>query len=759
MMKKLLIFAFSVSGLVVFAQKTHTVEAKENPYSISKKYGISIDELYKLNPKVKDGKLNIGDVLVISKKADEKPKNTAEKPVASISGNVTKIVLQPKQTIYGITKQYHIAEADLRKLNPELDSHLKIGDEVTLPAENVKKYADKNAFNRNFAVTIPAPVVETPKMETPAEKSTADEGSVLVISKKADEKPKNTAEKPVASISGNVTKIVLQPKQTIYGITKQYHIAEADLRKLNPELDSHLKIGDEVTLPAENVKKYADKNAFNRNFAVTIPAPVVETPKMETPTEKSTADEGSYVIQPKDNYYKITKSFGISQKDLFDMNPGLEEKGLQPGAVIKVKKSTNSNNSSVKETVSWQEDKKASKQETALSEDEYQTYTVQDGDTVFGILNKFGITLDQLLALNPKLTDGLKAGMVLKVKKLESAYVKKNDGALNIVLMLPFGFDAGDSKYRTMAADFLTGAKLAIERNAKSGQKLEVKVVDAGSESSFKNSLSQINQDNTDLIIGPFFKSSVLDVLDYVKSKKIPVVAPFANSTELRSFNNLVITETDEQVFADKIIKEVSQAYSDQKIYLVSGTDKSNSVYIKNSLEKQIKNPNIIIVNSPAEIQLDNNMMTGQNAPIMAVLASDDNGLGKDFAQKMVDLAAETTGVKAFSMSYNPAFETYEEGLRKASLVYLMDRKINMDGAFEKEILESYKKQYCKSPSKYAVVGFDVVNDMLSRENSKGELFKQMSKTQTQLATKFEFIKSKEGAYINTGCRVVRLIP
>lgn len=210
MMKKLLIFAFSVSGLVVFAQKTHTVEAKENPYSISKKYGISIDELYKLNPKVKDGKLNIGDVLVISKKADEKPKNTTEKPVASISGNVTKIVLQPKQTIYGITKQYHIAEADLRKLNPELDSHLKIGDEVTLPAENVKKYADKNAFNRNFAVTIPAPVVETPKMETP--------------------------------------------------------------------------------------------------------------------TEKSTADEGSYVIQPKDNYYKITKSFGISQKDLFDMNPGLEEK-------------------------------------------------------------------------------------------------------------------------------------------------------------------------------------------------------------------------------------------------------------------------------------------------------------------------------------------------------------------------------------------------------------------------------------------------
>ncbi len=621
-MKNLLIFAFSLSGLVVFAQKTHTVQPKENPYAISKKYGISIDELYKLNPQVKEGKLNIGDVLVISKKNDEKPKTT-EKPVSSGSGNLSKIVLQPKQTIYGITKQYHISETDLRKLNPELDSHLRIGDEVTLPSDNVKKYADKNAFNRNFAA----------------------------------------------------------PQEV---------------------------------KPAESV--------------------VVSTP-VETPK----ADEGTYVIQAKDNYYKITKNFGISQKDLFALNPGLEEKGLQPGDVIKVKKSGNVSDSNVKDTVSWQEDNKNTKQEVQVQEDEYQTYTVQDGDTVFGILNKFGITLDQLIAFNPKITDGLKTGMVIKVKKLEPAYVKKNDGALNVILMLPFGFDAGESKYRSMAADFLTGAKLAIERSAAGGQKLDVKVVDAGNESSFKNSLTQINPNNTDLIIGPFFKSSVLDVLDYVKTKKIPVVAPFANSPELEKYNNLVIVETDEEILADKIAKEVAQAYSDEKIYVVAD--------------------HIIIVNSPDEIKLDNNMMTGQSAPIMAVLASDNDSVGKDFAKKMIELSAETSGVKSFSMYYNPIFESNEEALRKASLVYLMDRKINTDGSFEKEILASYKKQYCKTPSKYAVIGFDVVNDILSRENSKGELFKQITKSQTQLATKFEYVKSKGGAYVNTGCRVVRLIP
>lgn len=633
-MKKLFIFVYTLIGALVFAQKTHTVEPKESPYGISKKYGITVEELYKLNPQIKEGKLNIGDVLIINKKGAEKPQ-AAEK--TAVIGKTGVIVLQPKQTIYGITKQYHILEADLRKLNPELDTHLKIGDEVTLPADNIKKYSDANAFNRNF------PSVTAPE-----------------------------------------------------------------------------------TKPLENT-------------------PAIEAPKTEG---------GVYVVQPKDTYYGITKKFGISQKELFELNQGLEVKGLQPGDKIAVKNA----NSDVKETVSLQEEKQPKAQESSPVE-EYQTYTVQDGDTVFGILNKFNVSFDELMSLNPKLSEGLKPGVILKVKKLETAYAKKTEGVLNVILMLPFGFEESNSKFRNMASEFLTGANLAIERNAARGQKLNVKIVDSGSEETFKNSLSQINKDNTDLIIGPFFKSNVLEALDYVKSQKIPVIAPFANTPELKTFSNLVIVETDQNVFADRIVKEVALAYSDQKIYIVADADKTFATYIKNNLGNQIKNPNITIVNSAEEIQLDNNMMTGQTAPVIAILASDNDDMGAAFGKKVAELGEETSGVKAFSMYYHPNFEKNVDALSKASLVYLMDRKINNEGSFEKEILASYKKNYCKSPSKYAVIGFDVVNDVLSRENSKGELFKQMDKTQTQLATKFEFIKIKNGAYVNQGYRVVRLVP
>ncbi|WP_241330185.1 amino acid ABC transporter substrate-binding protein [Chryseobacterium arthrosphaerae] len=650
MIKRFFILSSLCMVLGVSAQKSHTVVQGDNPYNIARKYGMTVDELLKLNPKHKDGKLAIGDVLTIK------------------------------------------------------------SDKAT------------------------APVTKTP-----------------------------VAEKVHTAAGTAVGKIVLQPKQTIYGITKQYRISETDLRKLNPELESHMKIGDEITLPLASIKKYGDQQT------VVATAKPVETPVEKTVTATPAAEGETYVIQAKDNYYRITKQFGISQQDLFALNPGLEEKGLKPGESIKIKRSnTNTNTTNtdaVAEPANPKEkmdsgNEKSSSVSNVVAGDDYVTYTVQQGDTVFSIVNKFGVSIDELIALNPELSKGLKTGMVLKIKKQDAAYSKKNGDALSVILMLPFGYSTNETQYRGMALDFLTGAKLAIERNARGGQKLDIKIVDSGNEASFKNSLTQINPENTDLIIGPFFKSNVIDVLDFTKNQKIPVVAPFANTPELYNYSNLIIVETNSQTYADKIVEEVKAVYSNQKIYVVADSKKENANYIKAGLEKTVKNPEVIIVNSPSDIQLDQNMMTGQSAPVIAILANDDNGTGDAFANKIIALSKEVQGVKAFSMFYSPVFEKKVDDLSQASLVYLMDRKINTEGNFEKEILAAYKSKYCKTPPKYAVVGFDVVNDMLTRENKKGEIFKQMNKVQTQLATKFEFVKSKaNGAYVNTGYRVIRLVP
>ena len=633
-------------------QKKHTVVAKENPTTIARKYGVSVDELIKQNPKIKDGKIDIGDVLIIP----NKQKNTQK------------------------------------------------------------------------------------------------------TEEKAEDK-KSTEEKSNQKLG----KIYLQPKQTIYGITRQYKISEEELRRLNPNLESHMKVGEALVLPEDKIRKYGDKAAQQE---------VVETSKKdseeERKTQKQASEDGAYVVQPKDTYYGITRKFNISQSELFALNSGLEQRGLRSGDVIIVKNTASSKNvaTTTKETseknTKPKEEKNIPPKEVktkTYSVEEYVTHEVKKGESAFGIVNKYNITYDQLAEMNGGLPNGIKQGMVLNIKKVNRQYVKADDDVFSIALILPFGFDTNDTKYRTLSADFLIGAKLAAQRGMRDGKKVSINVIDAENENSFKNNLVQINKANTDLIIGPFFKSNVIEVLEYVKNEKIPVVAPFAHTEEMYKYNNLVIVEPGNRVYAERIVREVKNAHSKEKVFIVGEENNPEVIFLKEQLAKELSKTEISVVSSPSGIELEQNMVTGQSLPAVVILANDNNAVGAGFAKKIIELAKQTEGIKAFSMYYHPDFEKNVDPLSKANLVYLMDRKINTDGDFEKEVLAEFKKEYCRTPSKYTIIGFDVVSDMLARE-SKGEVLRNMSKVQTQLATKFEYIRNKKnGAFVNTGFRVVRLVP
>ena len=656
-MKKIFLTILGTAFAVLSGQqKKHTVVAKENPTTIAKKYGVSVDELIKQNPKIKDGKIDIGDVLIIP----DKQKNTQ-------------------------------------------------------------------------------------KTEEKKEEKKED--------KKSTEKKSNQ----------KLGKIYLQPKQTIYGITRQYKISEEELRRLNPNLESHMKVGEALVLPEDKIKKYGDKATQQE---------VVDTPKKDREEEKKTqmlaSEDVAYVVHPTDTYYGMTRNFNISQSDLFALNSGLEQRGLRSGDVIIVKNTASSKNvaTTTKETseknTKPKEEKNIPPKEVktkTYSVEEYVTHEVKKGESAFGIVNKYNITYDQLAEMNGGLPNGIKQGMVLNIKKVNRQYVKADDDVFSIALILPFGFDTNDTKYRTLSADFLIGAKLAAQRGMRDGKKVSINVIDAENENSFKNNLAQINKTNTDLIIGPFFKSNVIEVLEYVKNEKIPVVAPFAHTEEMYKYNNLVIVEPGNRVYAERIVREVKNAHSKEKVFIVGEENNPEVIFLKEQLTKELSKTEIAVVSSPSGIELEQNMVTGQSLPAVVILANDNNAVGAGFAKKIIELAKQTEGIKAFSMYYHPDFEKNVDPLSKANLVYLMDRKINTDGDFEKEVLAEFKKEYCRTPSKYTIIGFDVVSDMLARE-SKGEVLRNMSKVQTQLATKFEYIRNKKnGAFVNTGFRVVRLVP
>lgn len=139
----------------------HVVLAKETLYSISKKYGITMETLCELNPELKTSNLKKGSTLKIpNKEAEtEQTENENKDNVEVVQTNdleanadlIHKVL--PKETLYRISKQYGVSVADLQKLNPGIENGLPVDYDLI-----IKKGAGNST--KNEILTLPNEVVD-----------------------------------------------------------------------------------------------------------------------------------------------------------------------------------------------------------------------------------------------------------------------------------------------------------------------------------------------------------------------------------------------------------------------------------------------------------------------------------------------------------------------------------------------------------------------------------------------------------------------
>ncbi|MFO7674385.1 MAG: LysM peptidoglycan-binding domain-containing protein, partial [Lutibacter sp.] len=121
----------------------------------------------------------------------------------------------------------------------------------------------------------------------------------------------------------------------------------------------------------------------------------------------------SYTVKDGETVKSIAKAYHITSKELLQLNPDIS-KNIAPNSVIIVPILNYGNaNTKVKEVKETQNDK--------------NTYYVLPKDTLYGISKMFGITMEELIAANPQIADGLKPGMELVIPKAGVFATKTND--------------------------------------------------------------------------------------------------------------------------------------------------------------------------------------------------------------------------------------------------------------------------------------------------------------------------------------------
>lgn len=166
--------------------KTHKVKRKETIYSLTKKYGVSEEELKKANRRLYSENLIKGDKIKIPQFRTVTSKRT-------LNNTVKKYTVLPKEGKWRIAYKFGISVAELDALNPNMNETIQPGDILNVP--NIKDQEEK-AIESSF-------------------------GYYEVL-----------------------------PKETFYGLKGKLNLTQDQLERLNPELKATgLKAGMVLKVP------------------------------------------------------------------------------------------------------------------------------------------------------------------------------------------------------------------------------------------------------------------------------------------------------------------------------------------------------------------------------------------------------------------------------------------------------------------------------------------------------------------------------
>lgn len=242
----------------------HTIKSKkETPYFIAKKYGITVEEIYAYNPKIKKFKKRKKIHIPVWDEEEpvvEKQQNDAR--FENIGKDMQIHVVLAGETLYAISKKYGISEKEVLELNSEA-KNLKAGSKIIVPKVIVEELVviPEEESTDYFKHTIESGETmwgttrkykvseEELKELNPALRTGFQAGVVIRIPVKT--KIEETQAKPVNEDA--FTQHLVKRGETLYGLSAKYHLDIPEIKKYNPVLESRNLVEGEIILIPQKI--------------------------------------------------------------------------------------------------------------------------------------------------------------------------------------------------------------------------------------------------------------------------------------------------------------------------------------------------------------------------------------------------------------------------------------------------------------------------------------------------------------------------
>lgn len=110
---------FTATTMMADTLVEHTVSSEETLYGLARKYGVTVEEIRKLNPQV-GTMIQVGEVLVIPVKEQK----TSEEGIVH--------VVESSETLYAIAQKYNVSIEQLKEWNHLEDHIVKVGQTLLI---------------------------------------------------------------------------------------------------------------------------------------------------------------------------------------------------------------------------------------------------------------------------------------------------------------------------------------------------------------------------------------------------------------------------------------------------------------------------------------------------------------------------------------------------------------------------------------------------------------------------------------------------
>jgi len=525
--------------------------------------------------------------------------------------------------------------------------------------------------------------------------------------------------------------------QTIYGISKTYTVSMEDILTANPDVKKGLKAGSVLKIPvkkSEETKKY-----------------IVHT------------------VARGETLYEISFNYNVKVNDILAINPSMDEK-IKPGQVI---------------NIPVPEKKQA---ETEVK-NTHGLHIVQKGETIYAIAKKYNTSIDELKKLNPGLTETVQVGqqIIFPVGQVQEKPEVKKDSvivvecgktgmkdAYRIALLIPMYLDKSysidtsaednSSSHKSLSfIQFYEGARIAIDSLENCGLALTVYVYDVNENTDIKGFLNEKAElKNMDLIIGPFFINSFIQLAGWAEENNINIINPFTKKESVIKNNSHTFkVVSSDSAQAAKVISFVATNYPGCNLIVVNRNADSSLVNAFNNsaalanLDKQVFGYSVVNYSAKGYAGISEKLKDTIN--VILALAE-----GEAFVSTFIRSLNETAHYKKIVLFGQSSWEQYPsldlEYLMNLNLHVFESYFISYDKPETKYFIKKFRDKYHTDPDYYGFQGYDIMMFFANALKKYGKNFQEcLIKCDPQtLISEYIFKKFGSGGYENISCMIYR---